>query len=157
MIKFLYRLFLAITLTAVVAVIALRISAANRENLAASDMLLPESEIVQTAHGALHALQMGPVDGQPILLVHGAVGWSGLWRPTMNVLVAQGYRAIALDLPPMGLSARDTRMDFSRQAQALRIRPFRGEVEICQRLEEERKQYRAGHHPEYEHDCVHPT
>ena len=121
MLKFLYRLFLAITFTALADVIAFRFSAITRETAAAADLLLPESQVIETKHGSLHALAMGPEDGQTILLIHGSVGWAGLWRDTMKSLADSGYRAIALDMPPMGLSARSADMDFSRQAQGLRI------------------------------------
>ncbi len=121
MLRFLYRLFLAVSLTAAVAVFAFRIGAANREALAATDLLLPESLIVRTVHGNLHALEAGPESGQSILLIHGSVGWAGLWRDTIAFLAGAGYRVVALDLPPMGLSERVPGLDYSRQAQGLRI------------------------------------
>lgn len=121
MFRFLYRLFLAISLTVAVAVVALRIAAMNREVVSANELLLPESRVVETVHGNIHALEVGPEDGVPVLLIHGSVGWSGLWRDTLTFLSEQGYRAIAIDLPPMGLSDRLEGMDYSRQSQGLRI------------------------------------
>lgn len=121
MLRFLYRLFLAVSLTVAVAVVALRLSAMNREVVAAGDLILPESRVVETVHGNIHALEAGPEDGVPVLLIHGSVGWSGLWRDTLTFLSEQGYRAIAIDLPPMGLSDRLEGMDYSRQAQGLRV------------------------------------
>ncbi len=124
MLRFLYRLFLAISLTVAVAVVAFRIGAANREVAEVDELVLPESRMVETPHGMLHALEAGPEDGQTVLLIHGSVGWSGLWRDTINYLADAGYRVIALDLPPMGLSERVPGLDYSRQAQGLRILAF---------------------------------
>ena len=42
----------------------------------------------------------------------------------MTYLADRGFNVIAIDLPPMGLSERDTGTDFSRQAQGLRILAF---------------------------------
>ncbi|OAN79083.1 hypothetical protein A8B78_00945 [Jannaschia sp. EhC01] len=69
-------------------------------------------------------MERGPVDGPPVLLIHGSVGWSGSWRHTLDVLSEQGYRAIAIDLPPMGYSDRDPAGDYGRVASAARILAF---------------------------------
>ena len=129
MFRILYRLILAISLTAAAAVVALWVSAINRERVEAADLLQPESRVVETVHGKIHALVAGPENGVPVLLVHGSVGWSGLWRDTLAALADAGYRVIALDLPPMGLSDRLDGMDYSRQAQGLRI--LQREVTRC--------------------------
>lgn len=121
MLRFLYRLFLATSLTIAVAVVALRIAAMNREVTEASELFLTESRTYETVHGEIHALEFGPENGVPVLLIHGSVGWSGLWSDTLTFLSDEGYRAIAIDLPPMGLSERFEGMDYSRQAQGLRI------------------------------------
>lgn len=102
----------------------------NREVATASELLLPESRVVETAHGNIHALEVGPEDGVPVLLIHGSVGWSGLWRDTLGYLADQGFRAIAVDLPPMGLSDRLEGMDYSRQAQGLRLLAFVEAMEV---------------------------
>ncbi len=130
MLRFLYRLLLAISLTAAAAVIAFRVAAMNREVATASELLLPESRVVETDHGNIHALEVGPADGVPVLLIHGSVGWSGLWRDTLVYLAGEGYRAVAMDLPPMGLSDRLEGMDYSRQAQGLRILSFVEAMEL---------------------------
>lgn len=121
MIRFLFRLVVLLVLLAVAALIVFRVLAANRESVAAADLLLPQSRMVETVHGALHVLEAGPEDGQPILLIHGSVGWAGLWRETSQTLSDLGYRVVAVDLPPMGLSDRIDGMDYSRQAQGLRV------------------------------------
>jgi len=65
--------------------------------------------------------ETGPRDAQPVLLVHGSVGWSRFWFETSDALAKAGYRAIAFDLSPMGYSERDPAGDYSRATQAARI------------------------------------
>lgn len=48
----------------------------------------------------------GPPDGPPVLLVHGTGAWSELWRETLDFLAGEGYRAIAIDVPPFGYSGK---------------------------------------------------
>lgn len=121
MLRFLYRLFLFVSLAVAVAVVGFRYAASNRETVPVAELLLPESRLVKTVHGRIHVLEAGPETGQPILLVHGSVGWAGLWRETSAFLAGEGYRVVAMDLPPMGLSERVEGLDYSRQAQGLRI------------------------------------
>lgn len=44
--------------------------------------------------------------GDPVLLIHGVAGWAENWAPTMTALAAEGFRAIAVDLPGFGKSQR---------------------------------------------------
>jgi pimeloyl-ACP methyl ester carboxylesterase len=80
-----------------------------------------EGQLVETALGPIYVEELGPEGGTPVLLVHGSIGWSRIWRPTSEALAAEGYRAIAFDMPPMGWSFRDPEGDYSRQTQASRL------------------------------------
>ena len=52
----------------------------------------------------LRVLEAGPVDGPPIVLVHGWAVSAYLWRHNILPLAAAGHRVVALDLPGHGLS-----------------------------------------------------
>jgi pimeloyl-ACP methyl ester carboxylesterase len=80
-----------------------------------------EGRMIETALGLIYVEELGPAGAMPVLLVHGAPGWSRLWRPTSEALAAAGYRTIAFDMPPMGWSLRDPAGDYSRQTQARRV------------------------------------
>jgi pimeloyl-ACP methyl ester carboxylesterase len=54
----------------------------------------------------VRAIEAGPRDGEPIVLVHGLAIHAYLWRRTFPALIRAGYRAFALDLPGHGLSDR---------------------------------------------------
>jgi haloalkane dehalogenase len=49
-------------------------------------------------------VQAGPVDGPPVLLLHGEPTWSYLWRTVIPVLADAGCRVIAPDLIGFGRS-----------------------------------------------------
>jgi len=124
MIRFIFRLVLAVLVLLALAIAVYRMMAFQREIRAAEAFFLDGSRMIETSYGAIHAIEAGPKTGTPILLIHGSIGWSGFWSETLSDLADRGYRSIAIDLPPMGLSERGASTDYSRQAQALRILSF---------------------------------
>lgn len=97
---------------------ALRLLAWFREN----DSAMPQSAtLVNTPLGAIAVTINGPRSGPPILLVHGTAAWSGFWRDVSAHLAEQGWRVIAVDLPPFGYSERDPRARYDRVSQAIRL------------------------------------
>jgi pimeloyl-ACP methyl ester carboxylesterase len=65
--------------------------------------------------------EFGPVQGKPVVMVHGTGAWSGTWGSNVSALVEAGFRVIAIDLPPFGYSERVQRLDYSRHSQAKRV------------------------------------
>jgi pimeloyl-ACP methyl ester carboxylesterase len=53
-----------------------------------------------------YVLERGPKDGEPVLFLHGWGASTLSWRNNMDAVVQAGYRAIAYDRPPYGLSAK---------------------------------------------------
>ncbi|MCO6384514.1 alpha/beta fold hydrolase [Oceanicola sp. 502str15] len=117
-IRALLKVVALLVVLAVVALLAFRGMAALRETQTEPP---PGGALIQTAMGAVHLREAGPVDGPPVLLVHGSVGWSAFWEDTIAELSAAGYRAIALDMPPMGWSERDAEGDYGRERQGERV------------------------------------
>jgi pimeloyl-ACP methyl ester carboxylesterase len=62
--------------------------------------------------------EAGPVDGTPVVLIHGFGGSSWSWRATLPALAAAGYRAVALDLANFGLADKSWDLDTTHAAQA---------------------------------------
>ncbi|MGB3407180.1 MAG: alpha/beta hydrolase [Jannaschia sp.] len=77
--------------------------------------------LVETAMGSIYVEEAGPADGEVVLLLHGSIGWSRLWSETAAALAAEGYRAIAFDMPPMGWSERPADAEYDRTTQGQRI------------------------------------
>lgn len=105
----------------VIGLLGLRLAAMLREIAILPDRIPEAGRIVETGLGPIYVEESGPEGGPVVLLVHGSVGWSRLWGPTQAALAAEGYRAIAFDMPPMGWSFRDPKADYSRQTQAHRL------------------------------------
>ena len=102
--------------------------AGQRETQAAADLSpntghylkVPDSNVkVESLN--IFVQEMGPTDGPAVLMVHGTGAWSGTWRPTMQVLAAAGFHAIAIDLPPFGFSQRPSIADYEKSTQGSRI------------------------------------
>ncbi len=112
----------AIVLSVILVVlVGLRIAATLRETQTA-DAAAPRSGLfVTTSMGRFFVSTAGPVDGKPVILIHGSGAWGGLWEETSAALGARGYRTIALDLPPFGFSDRPSSGDYRRSTQARRI------------------------------------
>lgn len=106
---------------AMVLLLSLRLAAMIREVGVLPVRIPAEGLIVETSLGPVYVEELGPPDGPPVLLVHGSVGWSRIWRPTQVALAAEGYRAIAFDMPPMGWSFRAPAGNYSRQMQGARL------------------------------------
>ncbi len=116
--KRLLKLAAWVAVLAVVALLALRGMAALRETRTEPP---GPGALVQTAMGSVYVIDTGPRDGPPVLLIHGSVGWSAFWQETLDALAAEGYRAIAFDMPPMGWSERDAAGDYGRARQGQRV------------------------------------
>jgi pimeloyl-ACP methyl ester carboxylesterase len=70
----------------------------------------PEGKFVEVEGMRLHYLERG--SGEPVLMLHGWPTSSYLWRNVMGH-VAEGNRAIALDLPGYGRSAKPLDASYS--------------------------------------------
>src|SRR6476620_11088331 len=68
-------------------------------------------------------VEAGPVDGEPVLLLHGEPSWSFLYRKVMPVLADAGLRAIAADLVGFGRSDKPAEVgdhSFARHVELIR-------------------------------------
>ncbi len=81
----------------------------------------PEGRLVPTGDGAIFAQIRGPERGTPVILIHGSAAWSGFWTAIAERLAKDGFRTIAIDLPPFGYSDRSAQGAYSRADQARRL------------------------------------
>ena len=81
----------------------------------------PHYTTVQTDDGSdlrVHHVDEGPVDGSLVLCMHGQPVWSYLYRKMIPLLVGEGMRVIAPDLPGYGRSDKPAALeDYSYQSQ----------------------------------------
>lgn len=99
-----------------------RLAATFRETQTEAQLAPMSGRWVQTSKGAMFIQEAGPANGTAIIMTHGTAAWSELWRETLTALSSQGYRAIAVDLPPFGFSERPPDRTYTRHDQAIRIR-----------------------------------
>ncbi|MEX1317923.1 MAG: haloalkane dehalogenase [Synechococcaceae cyanobacterium] len=81
----------------------------------------PNYTNIRTADGTelrIHHLDEGPSDGPLVLCIHGQPVWSYVYRKMIPLLVAEGMRVIAPDLPGYGKSDKPGALeDYSYQNQ----------------------------------------
>ena len=92
-----------------------------RERAVASQVAPADGRFVEVNGLSIYVQEHGPKSGPPVVLISGTSAWSGTWRDTQAELSEQGFRVIALDLPPFGYSDRPVEPRYSRPAQAERI------------------------------------
>ncbi|MBV8387837.1 MAG: alpha/beta fold hydrolase, partial [Acidimicrobiia bacterium] len=64
----------------------------------------------------VHCVDEGPMNADPVLMLHGEPSWSYLYRKMVPVVVAGGLRAVCPDLPGFGRSDKPTqRTDYTYQ------------------------------------------
>lgn len=91
---------------------------------AQDDALVPAAELADET-GAfidvngteIYYIDEGSTDGPAVLLLHGFGGATVTWDNTIPALVDAGYRAVAYDRPPFGLSDKSPDIDYSYAAQ----------------------------------------
>ena len=79
------------------------------------------TRMVATPYGRVAIGLAGPADGPPVMLVLGTAAWRGFWKDVAAHLAAQGWRVIAVDLPPFGWSEHDPKARYGRIDQAQRL------------------------------------
>jgi pimeloyl-ACP methyl ester carboxylesterase len=77
-----------------------------------------EARLVEIDGERLHIRREGPIDGPPVVLLHGIGGSIFSWRRTVPQLTDAGFHTLAIDLRGFGLSAKSFAADHSMGAQA---------------------------------------
>ena len=77
----------------------------------------------------------GPSDSIPVVLFHGTGSWSEIWRNTIDQLVQNGFRVIALDIPPFGFSGKPLGTEhYTTENQAARINELLDKLNISKAI-----------------------
>jgi pimeloyl-ACP methyl ester carboxylesterase len=74
-----------------------------------------------------------------VMLIHGFSGSTYSWRYTADFLADNGFRVLAVDVPPYGFSERKSHLNYSNEAQAKRL------WEICNTIDSLQPWSIAGH------------
>ncbi|MDK3160626.1 alpha/beta hydrolase [Anaerolineae bacterium CFX9] len=85
----------------------------------ASVLAEPDGRFVEVNGLSTYVREAGDPDAPPVLLLHGWGGSTFSWREQIQPLAQAGYRVIAFDRPPYGLSAKTgDGIPYSQRAQA---------------------------------------
>lgn len=106
---------------AVVMLAGFRWQADRREVQASTEAAPADGRYVRAGDVEVFMQETGPVDGTPVLFVHGTGAWSEAWRGSMQACAQAGWRAIAIDLPPFGFSKRPAEPRYGKLDQGRRI------------------------------------
>lgn len=115
---------LIILLAVLIAVVGFRVLASSRESHDPETVAGPGALFAEVRGLRIQYKEWGPKTGKPILLVPGAMAWSGTWRALAEPLAEAGNRVIAFDLPPFGMSDRPSAGVYSRASQAALVVGF---------------------------------
>lgn len=124
MTRFLGRLVLWLAGLAIVVILVWVIGSGIAATVRESSIPSPppsQGQMIHTRDGAIFAQVRGHDSAPPVLLIHGSVAWSGFWQTIAERLATDGFRTIAIDLPPFGYSDRSPRHGYARADQAQRI------------------------------------
>jgi pimeloyl-ACP methyl ester carboxylesterase len=121
LVRWLVNLLIVLAIGTVFVLAGFRVAAARREVFSRSEAAPSTGHFFPAADVRMFVQEDGPLDGPPVVLIHGTGAWSEIWRGTMHALAGAGYRAIALDMPPFGYSTRPASNDYGDSAQARRI------------------------------------
>ena len=119
--RWLGRLIALLLILAIAVPLTFRVLAAFRESEVAGSAIPTEGAMIPTRVGDIYVEEQGDPNAPPVIFVHGSVGWAGLWREAMTAVAAEGHRAIAFDMPPMGYSARFDSDNYARPEQGSRL------------------------------------
>lgn len=84
-----------------------------------------------TANDAsIYYVALGSPHDPAVIFIHGFGGSTLTWRDTLQPVADAGFYAIALDLPPFGLSDKNPALDFSRSGMADTVAHFMQALDI---------------------------
>jgi pimeloyl-ACP methyl ester carboxylesterase len=123
----------AAALLIVVGVLALAISVwmaftqharTERETQSVEQLGAGKGRWIAAGDADLFVQEWGRPGDPTVLLTHGTGAWSGSWFALPAALAEGGWRVVAVDLPPFGLTkthGADAAVDYTRVAQARRL------------------------------------
>jgi pimeloyl-ACP methyl ester carboxylesterase len=116
------RALLVLVVVAIVLGGAVAVGAAAMRETGARQVLAPSTGRFVRSHDVeLFIQETGPADGPVVLFTHGTGAWSEIWRSTLDRVAAEGFRAVAVDLPPFGFSERPSSGDYTTATQGRRL------------------------------------
>jgi pimeloyl-ACP methyl ester carboxylesterase len=100
----------------------LLLALATRGGVVALERLYPaKGKRIEVAGASLHVVEIGPADGAPVVLIHGASSNLEAMRNPLGEMLAARYRVILIDRPGHGWSTRAREEDSTPAIQGRMI------------------------------------
>jgi pimeloyl-ACP methyl ester carboxylesterase len=109
---------LSIPLIVIVGFIGLVIAVNAQEFQTPQELADPDGQFADVNGVSVYYRAQGDPTNPPVILIHGFGGSTFTWRDTLPALAEAGFYAVALDLPPFGLSDKSPDIDYSRSGMA---------------------------------------
>lgn len=90
----------------------------NADSELVAALSAPAARYIEVNGVQTFVVEQGAVTDQAVVFIHGFGGSTFSWRLNLNTVAAAGYRAVAFDLPPFGLSTRLASFDYSHDGLA---------------------------------------
>lgn len=100
----------------------------DNKSAAAGEAAFRQSDVA-VGDSSLHVIESGLPDGAAVVFLHGWPQSGDAWRPVMRRAAADGYRAIAFDLPGIGRSTGEA-TDGSTNAIAAVVHDLLGKLAL---------------------------
>lgn len=108
------------------------ITAVTAQNYRTPEELADENgAFINIGGEAIYYVAEGNPTDPALIFIHGFGGSTFTWRDILGPVAAQGFYAVALDLPPFGLSTKNPALDYSRSAMADLVAAFMDELGIA--------------------------
>lgn len=91
---------------------------AQQDTLSPQDLADPDGAFITLDGIEFYYITLGDENAPTVMLLHGFGGSTFTWRDNMNVFAEAGYRVVAYDRPPFGLSDKTPNLDLSPSTQA---------------------------------------
>ncbi len=101
-----------------VLIIALWLVPAAAQDTTPADLADADGQFADVNGISVYYVDRGPREGAPVFLLHGFLGSVIDWTNTYPALIEAGYRVIAFDRPPFGLSDKRTDLSYTAKAMA---------------------------------------
>ncbi|MDX1994137.1 MAG: alpha/beta hydrolase [bacterium] len=88
---------------------------AQQTTVTPQDLADPDGQFIDVNGAEIYYIERGNPEGPVVLLLHGFGGSTFTWRDNMDAIVEAGFRVIAFDRPPYGLSDKSPDLDYTVQ------------------------------------------
>jgi pimeloyl-ACP methyl ester carboxylesterase len=79
------------------------------------DLADPDGQFIDINGAEIYYIERGNAEDPVVLLLHGFGGSTFTWRDNMDAIAEAGFRVVAFDRPPYGLSDKSPDLDYTVQ------------------------------------------